>query len=63
VFDDFLLAAQDCRFSNCAHNREPGCAIRAAIADGTLTQKRFERWRQLADEERSNTARLTPRHR
>ena len=51
VFDDFILAAQHCRFSNCAHGNEPGCAVRAAIADGTLTSARFDRWRKLAAEE------------
>jgi len=56
VFDDFILAAQDCRFSNCAHGVEPGCAVRAAIADGTLSAERFERWRKLANEERDNAA-------
>lgn len=48
IFDDFALAAEDCRFSDCAHGREPGCAVRAAIADGTLTAERFERWQKLA---------------
>jgi ribosome biogenesis GTPase len=52
VFDDFVLAAQDCRFSDCAHGREPGCAVRAAIADGRLTAERFDRWRNLAAEEK-----------
>lgn len=51
VFDDFSLTAQDCRFSNCAHGGEPGCAVRAAIADGALTMERFNRWRQLAAED------------
>lgn len=48
VFDDFILTAQQCRFSDCAHGAEPGCAVRAAIADGTLTVERFDRWRKLA---------------
>jgi ribosome biogenesis GTPase len=51
VFDDFILAAQNCRFSNCGHGGEPGCAVQAAIADGTLTSIRFDRWRKLAAEE------------
>ncbi|MDB5575877.1 MAG: rsgA2 [Bradyrhizobium sp.] len=53
VFDDFELAAEDCRFSNCAHRSEPGCAVRAAIEAGTLTAERFERWRKLRDEEKA----------
>jgi len=51
VFDDFILAAEGCRFSNCAHSSEPGCAVQAAIADGRLTSERFNRWRQLAAED------------
>jgi len=61
VFDDFVLVAQDCRFSNCAHGTEPGCAIRAAIATGALTVVRFDRWRLLAAEESANDAQLMKR--
>ncbi|MXP26739.1 ribosome small subunit-dependent GTPase A [Altererythrobacter indicus] len=51
VFDDFILAAENCRFSDCAHGNEPGCSVRAGITDGTLSAERFERWRQLTAEE------------
>lgn len=51
VFDDYVLAAEGCRFSDCAHGREPGCAVQKAIADGLLTTERFNRWRQLAAED------------
>jgi ribosome biogenesis GTPase len=54
VFDDFIVVAQDCRFSDCAHGVEPGCAVRAAIAAGKLTSARFDRWRQLAAEDKVN---------
>ena len=53
IFDDFILVAEQCRFSNCAHKAEPDCAVRAAIADGTLTADRFERWQKLAAEDRA----------
>ena len=62
VFDDFIAAAAQCRFSDCAHNREPGCAVRAAIEDGSLPRDRFDRWRKLLAEDQANTARL-PRRR
>lgn len=52
LFDDFALAAQDCRFSNCSHGAEPGCAVQAAIAAGSLTAARHDRWRNLADDGR-----------
>lgn len=61
VFDDFALAAQDCRFSDCSHGVEPGCAVQAAIASGALTTVRFDRWRKLAAEEKASAARLTKR--
>lgn len=54
VFDDFIVVAQDCRFSDCAHGVEPGCAVRAAIAEGKLTTERFDRWRKLAAEDNVN---------
>ena len=62
VFDDFVLAADSCRFSNCAHGSEPGCAVQAAIADGRLTSERFTRWRQL-DAENSITPNYSKRRR
>jgi ribosome biogenesis GTPase len=63
VFDDFVLVAERCRFSDCAHAGEPGCAIAAAIAEGTLTSERFERWRKLAAEESVNATRRAKRRR
>jgi ribosome biogenesis GTPase len=43
------LAAQ-CRFSDCAHDTEPGCAIRAALAAGTLDERRWESYQKLQRE-------------
>ena len=63
VFDDFEVISQDCRFSDCAHGREPGCAIRAAIATGSLTTERFDRWHKLAAKESVTAARFTRRSR
>jgi ribosome biogenesis GTPase len=39
-----------CRFSDCAHEREPGCEVQAAVADGRLDSARFESWRKLQHE-------------
>jgi ribosome biogenesis GTPase len=39
-----------CRFGNCSHNGEPGCAIAAAMADGSLAIDRHESWRKLKRE-------------
>ncbi len=56
VFDDVAAIAKQCRFSNCRHGNEPGCAIRAAIGQGTLDPSRLERFEKLRQEERSNSA-------
>ena len=55
VFDDVLATTRECRFTNCSHADEPGCAVKAAIADGTLDPDRVDRWRKLADEDVVNT--------
>jgi ribosome biogenesis GTPase len=55
VFDDIVGLALDCRFANCGHADEPGCAVRGAIAQGTLERARFDRWRKLASEDVLNT--------
>ena len=48
--------AQACRFRDCAHGREPGCAVQAALADGTLAEARWRSFgklqRELAHERR-----------
>ncbi len=56
VFDDIVHTAQACRFSNCTHGTEPGCAIRAAIEGGTIARERYDRWRTLSGEERASQA-------
>jgi len=57
VFDDIEELALRCRFSDCAHRTEPGCAVKAALADGTLEAGRFESYRKLQRELRSIAAR------
>jgi len=61
VFEDIVLLAKACRFSNCTHEAEPGCAVRAAIEAGTLPPERLARWRKLAAEEAFNTETLAER--
>jgi ribosome biogenesis GTPase len=41
---------EQCRFSDCGHRTEPGCAILAALAAGTLQQRRWDSWRKLQRE-------------
>jgi ribosome biogenesis GTPase len=61
VFDDIVFLARQCRFTDCRHETEPGCAVKAAIADGRLDLARFERWRKLAAEDAYNTESLAER--
>lgn len=47
AFADITSLATGCRFDDCAHGREPGCAVVAAIAAGDLTARRLESWHAL----------------
>jgi ribosome biogenesis GTPase len=50
VFADIEELAGRCRFGDCAHDTEPGCAVQAALEDGTLPVRRYESWRKLQRE-------------
>lgn len=50
VFDDLERLELDCRFNDCGHETEPGCAVRAAIASGDLDPRRLDSWRKLQRE-------------
>ncbi|HET7181471.1 MAG TPA: ribosome small subunit-dependent GTPase A [Candidatus Limnocylindrales bacterium] len=50
TFEDVEALAAACRFSDCSHRSEPGCAIRAAIADGSLKADRFAAYQKLERE-------------
>jgi ribosome biogenesis GTPase len=55
VFEDLEDLAGQCRFNDCAHESEPGCAIQSAISDGSLDPQRLKRWRKLVSEEERNS--------
>ncbi|MBT55746.1 MAG: ribosome small subunit-dependent GTPase A [Mameliella sp.] len=55
VFDDIEELALTCRFRNCAHEGEPGCAVQAAITAGDLDPDRLTRWDKLRREDRHNS--------
>ncbi len=50
AFPDVEALAQACRFRDCAHAAEPGCAVRVAIADGALAAERLDAWQRLQQE-------------
>ncbi|MEO8160881.1 MAG: ribosome small subunit-dependent GTPase A [Arenimonas sp.] len=49
-FEDIEALAEACRFSDCGHSNEPGCAVNAAIEAGTLTEARYAHYCKLRDE-------------
>lgn len=55
LFDDIVAMTLECRFRNCTHAGEPGCAIRVAIEQKTLEPARLQRWRKLTSEDVVNT--------
>lgn len=52
TFADIEALVHDCRFTDCAHQHEPGCAVLEAVDDGRLPQRRLESWRKLQREAR-----------
>jgi ribosome biogenesis GTPase len=63
AFDDIAALAIECRFSDCGHETEPGCAVQAARADGRLQPERWQRYRALQRELAELGERLTRRER
>ena len=53
TFSEIAELAGECRFSDCSHEHEPGCAVKAAIADGSLPKERFASYRRLQREIRA----------
>jgi ribosome biogenesis GTPase len=60
-FDDIDALAGRCRFGDCRHENEPGCAVRAALADGTLAPERLEHAKKLERERAHQLARSDAR--
>jgi ribosome biogenesis GTPase len=50
TFSDVTELAASCRFNDCSHDGEPGCAVRAALADGSLDADRLASWEKLQRE-------------
>ncbi|OFO21104.1 MULTISPECIES: ribosome small subunit-dependent GTPase A [Rothia] len=50
TFDDVSSYAAACRYSDCSHGSEPGCAVQQALADSSLDPERFERYRRMMAE-------------
>jgi len=50
TFEDIQSIARRCRFADCTHTKEPGCAVQAALAEGTISPERWESYRKLQRE-------------
>ena len=61
TFADLHALKQNCRFNDCAHKTEPGCAVQAAVASGEVDVSRLQRWLKLVAEDAENTKFLSNR--
>jgi len=53
LFAEITELTPQCKFRNCTHDHEPGCAVLAAVANGSLDPDRLDRWRKLQAESNS----------
>ncbi|MFN8094336.1 MAG: ribosome small subunit-dependent GTPase A [Vicinamibacteria bacterium] len=60
AFDDILSLGAGCRFRDCGHRQEPGCAVRAAVDDGRIDAGRLDSYLKLQGEVRSLEVREDP---
>jgi ribosome biogenesis GTPase len=61
VFPEVEALADRCRFRDCSHDVEPGCAVQAAVEDGTLSERRMTSYRKLLREQEFQAARVDQR--
>jgi len=61
TFSDIEAFAEQCKFSDCKHQAEPGCAVQQAIVSGDLDQRRLDNYLKLLREEAYNSASLAER--
>ncbi|MDD7965111.1 ribosome small subunit-dependent GTPase A [Actinomycetospora lemnae] len=61
AFTDVVELGEGCRFTDCAHQHEPGCAVQEAVAGGTLPARRLEAYRKLLREDEWAAARTDAR--
>ncbi len=61
TFAEIAQLAEGCRFSDCQHESEPGCAVRRAIQEGKLDERRLQSYNKLRREDALNSASLAER--
>ena len=60
AFDEIAALAADCRFRDCSHAGEQGCAVAGALADGAIAPERWESYRKLRSEAQWHEATADP---
>jgi ribosome biogenesis GTPase len=60
AFDDVTAVTLRCKFRDCAHTVEPGCAVQAALADGSLDPARWTAWQRLQRAAAHEVRRVNP---
>src|SRR6202171_3193669 len=60
TFSDIEELATQCKYGNCGHTTEPGCAVQTALAEGQLDEERLESWRKLAREQEFMRRKIDP---
>ncbi len=63
VFSEIEVLAKRCRFRDCGHESEPGCAIQAALHNGELSEERWESYQKILREQRFMEKKLKERER
>ncbi|MCJ8318297.1 MAG: ribosome small subunit-dependent GTPase A [Colwellia sp.] len=58
TFSEITALANQCRFANCQHHSEPGCAVNVAIEEGDLESRRLDNYEKLLKEQARNSATL-----
>lgn len=61
LFEDLTELSHRCKFNDCAHDTEPGCAIKKALETGDIDLARVTRWKKLMAEDAYNSASLAER--
>ena len=61
VFAEISALAGKCKFADCTHESEPGCAVRRAVQSGDVELERLQRWRKLTREEARNSESIAER--
>ena len=61
VFAEISALAENCRFADCTHESEPGCAVQRAVDRGEVEAARINRWRKLTREEAINRESIAER--